>query len=106
MTKARDLASGLNGVRPFAMAAGSTTTSASTGTVTVTFPANRFTQPPIVTASSISGGVWAIYTEIISTPSATSFNVAVNADGAAYPQLVARNLHWHAIQMTSGSANG
>ena len=107
MTRARDLASatpGSTGI-PFRMTAGVATTSSVNGQVTITFPSGRFTATPIFTASNISGGVFALYSEIISV-SSTNATVAVNADGGQYPNLAARTFHYHAIQMTSGSASG
>ena len=96
MTRARDLASGINGVRPFAMASGTVTM---TTPATVTLPAGRFTQTPIVHAtnqnfyaSGVAGTAYASGTSSIQLQwaSGTTSNV----------------MGWTAIQMTSGSASG
>lgn len=102
MTKARDLASGLNGVRPFAMAAGDGATSAASGTATVTFPSGRFTQTPIVTATSTSSA-FALFAEAYNA-STTSVTVAVETSSG--PNLSSRAFSWTAVQMTSGSGAG
>jgi hypothetical protein len=50
MTRARDLASGLNG-KPYAVAIGAVGSVPTTGT-TITFPVGRFTQTPRTTVST------------------------------------------------------
>jgi hypothetical protein len=107
ITRARDLASatpGSTGI-PFRMTAGIATTSAANGRVTIVFPASRFTTTPTITASGVSGGIFALYSEIVSVD-ANGAVIGVNADGSQYPNLIARTLHYQAIQMTSGSASG
>ena len=97
MTRARDLASGLAGVRPFAMASGVTNTSGS-GYATVTFPANRFTQGPQVTGTATTAGSQTTY--VMSTGSSTT-GVTLQTIGST-----ASGVYWVAIQMTSGAASG
>lgn len=105
MTRARDLASGQNGVRPYAMAAGiaslpSLAAGASSG-VTVTFPVNRFTQAPMVTASNTSTDYVTACPNAVSTTSFVFYsrNVYTLAAGASVG-------NWIAVQMTSGAGNG
>lgn len=97
MTKARDLASGLNGVRPFATAAGKVTVNGGTQT-TVTYPAGRFTQQPIVNYSNMNvyGNGSAPVGYVNGT---TSFTVAFGSAGSS-------DIGWIAVQMTSGAAGG
>ena len=95
MTRARDLASGLAGVRPFAMAAGNYYhTSEYTN---ITFPSGRFTQPPRVTANLVAAGAGGsdVLTANITTTGMTFQATPIN-----------RFLDWHAVQMTSGAASG
>ena len=103
MTRARDLASGLNGVRPFAIASGNLN-STSSGLVTVTFPAGRFTQAPRVVASVSNAEAFAF----IASTSTSSFNT--NAFGNFYGQvgnwISPVGINYIAIQMTSGAASG
>jgi hypothetical protein len=103
MTRARDLASGLAGVRPFAMASG-TVTSANSGLVTVTFPASRFTVTPLVVASVHAGEL------IAATGSISTSSFTINAFANFYGQVNVRfngfPIHYQAIQMTSGAASG
>lgn len=98
MTRSRDLASGQNGVRPFAMAAGTTSAMVSANTYyTITLPTSRFTQIPIITATSNNPTIYG-QTIVVVTSTTSSFLIASNA---------ASNLTgWIAIQMTSGSASG
>lgn len=111
MTRARDLASGLNGVRSFASATGSVTASGTLGpangwyftnSTTITLPAGRFTVAPIVTATSaFSGGLTNV--GIDTSPSTSSFSVYVNRNNAS---ANGATVFWTAIQMTSGAASG
>ena len=101
MTRARDLASGQNGIRPFAFASG--TGSAGTGTgVGITLPAGRFTATPIVLVSPSNS------TSTGTTPrqysiSTTGFSVVgVRSDGT----VQSIDFSWVALQMTSGSGAG
>jgi hypothetical protein len=109
MTRARDLASGLAGVRPFAMASGRVTmgniaSGAGVG-VTVTFPSGRFTQVPLV---SVTGNGGSYVTDGWSTcySVTTSSAIIVHVMKAGSPAAVDVVSAWTAVQMTSGAANG
>jgi len=98
MTRARDLASGLAGVRPFAMAAGRATGLTNANYTTITFPAGRFTFAPMVTATGDSlGTAAAFYTTSVTT---SSFGLASSAGTTNV------NAYWIAVQMTSGAGAG
>jgi hypothetical protein len=119
MTRARDLANSTPGTtgQPFATAAGiwsgTSGTYASTwqiawyvAQVSVTFPAGRFTQAPMVTASGegqTAGGVWSVpQIAWVWTVSSTGF---VSLVGNPYGNYGV-NYRWVATQMTSSSAVG
>ncbi len=90
-----------NSQAPFRLSANSVSTN-SGATVTVTFPSGRFSQAPIVTAEVIAHPNVSV-TYVNPAPSTTSFGIrAFTISGG---QLTA-TVHWHAIQMTSGSAGG
>lgn len=98
MSKARDLASGQNGVRPFATASGLTTTI--TGNASVTFPVGRFTQIPSVTvavASTNNTGTSAT----TSSTTTSGFNIFVWSGSTA--STTGRQCWWTAIQQTVDS---
>ena len=98
MTRARDLASGLAGVRPFATAAGSAVPTGGGQYVSITFPSGRFTQAPQVVGTVDGAGATAAYamTANITTSGATLQSLSVSG----------YTIRWIAIQMTSGSASG
>jgi len=107
VTAAETRITSLEGTRPgtsgkaLQFAAGSVTTSASAD-VTVTLPSGRFNVAPIITVTSV-GGVNAVTTPYIATSGTANFTVSLyNTAGAR----VAQNVHWHAVQMTSGTASG
>lgn len=84
---------------PWAMAAGVANVTASFPVVTL--PSGRFTQPPIITAQLYSGaggdiGVGTMVTNVTTT----QFQCRHTATSGTKP------VHWHAVQMKSGSANG
>lgn len=86
---------------PFAMATGtgSVTTSGSSQTFTVNFPAGRFTVAPVVTMITRN----ASYGTIFSTqPSTNSMTVLVGSSAAG----LTVPYQWIAVQMTSGAAEG
>ena len=89
------VAPGYDGV-PFAQAAGEVTTA---GWATVTWPSGRFSQPPKVTAQMISGSGSATGQSAMVTNASNTSCIMRNSEGT-------HTIHWHAIQMTSGSANG
>jgi hypothetical protein len=105
MTRARDLASGLSGVRPFALASGIGTTDGS-GLLTVTFPASRFTVAPVLTATvaSLSGSIPATTLAHGSVTASSATIFSSNSTSGATRTSVPVN--WQAVQMTSGSASG
>jgi hypothetical protein len=115
MSKARDLASGDNGVRPYATSAGTWTGTKATysavwgvrwyvGQVSITFPAGRFTQAPMVMCSGMGGsGVESVphvaWLSGVTTSGFASYVAdSYGAFGATY--------RWVATQMTSSSAVG
>jgi hypothetical protein len=100
-----NVVSGVSRPVSFAMSAGSGTTNGS-GVLTVTFPASRFTQAPLITAtvSSTSGSLYVttLAHTSVTTTGATIFsgNSTNGATRASVP------LNWMAVQMTSGAASG
>jgi hypothetical protein len=106
MTRARDLATGLGGVRPFASANGNLafTSLASNGSqnTTVTFPSGRFTQAPTVVANP-TADAFAQVVGYAAFPSTTSF-ILVRLNFAGATQNVSAS--WIAIQMTPSSGVG
>jgi hypothetical protein len=86
---------------PWAEAAGSAAGPAS-GTVTVTFPAGRFTQPPIVSCQALSHAN-VVVVRMASDPTTTGFTAHAFTVGGAQ---VAVNFNWHAVQMSSGASPG
>jgi hypothetical protein len=91
---------------PYRMAAGAvvvTVSNATAANATVTFPAGRFTQNPIVTALAIGTSVWVAYAAAGANTTAVSLGIR-QIDNAAASATV--TVHWHAIQMTSGSGSG
>ena len=101
------------GAAPFAAAAGVANFSGVGGSVnapiywdnavTVTFPAGRFTQPPIVTVTGrqTSGIVWPI---ISTAPTVNGFTVQGVRVGSLTTS--AMSFSWDAVQMTASSAAG
>lgn len=93
---------------PFAMAAGTAapvwTASTNSAALTVTFPANRFTQGPVVFITNTSAA-GALIGSTYRALSITSASFALN--GAATSVLTTTGaVNWTAIQMTSASASG
>lgn len=102
MTRARDLASGQNGIRPFAIAAGFG--GGNNANVVITFPTGRFTQEPRV--GIFSSSISALATPVVpyfSAKSASSMTVQIktSGDGANIGYF-----DWVAVQMTSTSGSG
>lgn len=82
---------------PVAMAAGLITASSGVWSER-SFPVGRFTQPPIITGSIISGASDAIgATILITNITTTKFLLRMTADASA---------SWVAVQMTPGSSAG
>lgn len=86
---------------PYAVSAGSVTTS-TTGNVTVTFPASRFSQGPMVNVTSVAGSN-AVCMPYVATVNATSMTISLYTTAGA---RVAQQVQWSAIQMTSSSGAG
>lgn len=105
---ALELATKLDAVVPFAMAAGSvvmTITSATNGSASVTFPVGRFTVAPIVTCISAGGtGSSAFYVATTTITTSGMTVQAFNRDNAAATATI--TIHWHAVQMNTGAASG
>jgi hypothetical protein len=91
-------------VIPYAIAAGTATMDGdgtSSLTVTITFPALEFTQPPIVTVGS-GNGLLNASVQSITTSGATVILAHINASSWSAIYI----LQWIAIQMSSSSASG
>lgn len=86
---------------PFTMEASNT--DAGTGTVTVTFTANRFTQAPVVTATVVSSTSGATS---VTMGSPTTSGVTLYVWSGTSAAAVSRTVHWTAVQATSGNAKG
>lgn len=92
----------------YATAAGQATltigTNSASGSVAITFPSGRFSQPPIVNATKAGGGLakYSVWISNITTTGAT-LNV-YSGDGTATTGSLA--IDWTAVQMTSTSAAG
>jgi hypothetical protein len=85
---------------PFIMAAN--TISAFTGNASVTFPASRFTQAPIVTVTMAS--TTSVTSATVASVTTSGFTIYAWAGGSA--GAVSRAAYYQAIQMTSGAAGG
>jgi hypothetical protein len=110
MSKARDLASGQNGVRPFAMAANTLTmsiVSAANTNASVTFPSGRFTEAPVVTTvmANAPGGSQKLVARAINT-SSTGTTVFVYSGDSTATNASNFEIDWIAVQMTSTSGAG
>lgn len=89
---------------PFAFAADTAVTPAG-GSVAVTFPPGRFTQPPIITLGIVSTAIPpAVYQAYHSVPTTSGFTIYTHSSAALAG--VATTIQWQAIQMTSASASG
>lgn len=95
---------------PFRMAAGVATfnlSSQSTVTQTITFPADRFTQPPIVTLTIGSGTNSYLLrpARLNATPTVVSMSVEVGSLSGSNVTATSA-VQWTAVQMTPSSSNG
>lgn len=91
---------------PFAFSAGTTSitlSSAASGSTSVTFPAGRFTQIPIVTFGRGANGNKFVVNNSGLTTSGMTVTVA-SGDGSSYTGTVF--VYWMAVQMASASAAG
>lgn len=91
---------------PYRAAAGTTTTSAAIAAngnlaVNITFPAGRFTQPPILTGNCGNARGTIGFDSI--TTSGAVMSVSNWSDGS---MASGQSLYWHAVQMTPDSAAG
>lgn len=95
-----NVVSGVSRPVPFAIASGSANV---TGSATVTFPASRFTQAPLITANvtTTNGTRWGVSHGVSSTSSVTLYNWNGSSAGT-----VLVGITWVAIQMTSATAAG
>jgi hypothetical protein len=100
-----NVVSGVSRPVSFAMSAGAGTTDGS-GVLTVTFPASRFSQAPLIvaTVASTSGS---LYATTLAHASVTSTGATIfsgnSTNGAARASVP---LNWLALQMTSAASNG
>jgi hypothetical protein len=86
---------------PFAMSAGFLSV---TGTATVTLPASRFTQSPLIFATVLSSSGAAGTSATFGTVGTSSFSLVVWSGSTL--STTARTVHWQALQMTSAAASG
>jgi hypothetical protein len=86
---------------PFAMAIGTVSV---TGNATVTLPASRFTQAPLISVSVLSASGASGTSATFGTPTTSSFTVYVWTGSTA--SASARTVHWQATQMTSAASAG
>jgi len=100
-----NVVSGVSRPVSFAMSAGAGTTDGS-GVLTVTFPASRFSQAPLIvaTVASTSGSLYAttLAHASVTTTGATIFS-GNSTNGAARASVP---LNWLALQMKSATSNG
>jgi len=89
------------GILPFAMATGSVSV---TGNATITLPASRFTQAPLISVSVLSASGASGSSVTFGTSTTASFTTYVWSGAAA--STTSRTVHWTAIQMTSSSSAG
>ena len=87
---------------PYAMESGVTPT-AITGSGSISFTSGRFTQPPIVIVTAVSGNNTATSVTI---GTVTTSSAAVYIWSGTSASTSAKVLHWTAIQMTSTTAAG
>lgn len=105
---ALELATKLDAVVPFAMAAGSgtiTITAATSGSVTLTYPTGRFSVAPIVTVANLGGsGSSQVYLGVTANSASSVTITAYQRDNATVTATI--TVHYHAVQMNTGAANG
>jgi len=95
--------SGVSRPIPFSMQAG-TATSSLTG-VTVTFTASRFTQAPLVTATTTNGSLGNTNPAIVTVGTVSSSSVVFWVTGGGV-QVAGQGIAYHAVQMKSATAAG
>lgn len=106
VSKDGHIRSNLSGAIPWAQSAGTVTftnqAAGTTGSIAVTFPAGRFTQPPIVQATVRTSDPKARGVAV-SDPTTTGFTLYFY-NGAT--GTITNSVGWTAIQMASGNASG
>ena len=90
--------------RPFAVASGTSTSTA--GAVVVSYPANRFTVTPLVICQKVQDGNFSLGNGWVITANSTASFTYIWADAYAGSGQAGRILHYQAIQMTATSAAG
>ena len=100
-TGSRIALAGVNG-NPFRMAANSTFFNTGVTSVTVTLPAGRFTQAPMITTSATPTGNVAMFSLVFNVTT-TSFTQYLYGGSYTAGTISA---YWIAVQMTSGAAGG
>ena len=111
LSRARDLASAAPGTsgKPFAMASGTVAYTIPSGNnatnVTVTYPASRFSQTPILSTGMLVGGNFDHHANIQSNGS-SSATVRLFTNSGTTGGAWGGTIYWVAIQMTSGAASG
>jgi hypothetical protein len=91
---------------PYAVAAGTanvTLAAATQGTASVTFPAGRFTQNPMLLATIVLGTAQVAYVRSTGTITKDGAGLAVNTTPALSTTYT---VHWLAIQMVTGAGPG
>jgi hypothetical protein len=87
----------------YAMQAGSATST--TSGVTVTFTASRFTQTPLVTATTINGSLGNTNPAIVTVGTISTSSAVLWVTGGGV-QVAGAVIHYHAVQMKSATAAG
>lgn len=95
--------SGVSRPIAFSMQAG-TATSTTTG-VTVTFATSRFTQAPLITATTNNGSLGNTNPAIVTTGTISSTSAVFWVTGGGV-QVAGAVIHYHAVQMKSATAAG
>ena len=85
---------------PYAMESGTVT---GTGTATINFTSGRFSTPPIVLLTVVSGNNTATSATLGTVTSSTA---PVNIWTGTSASTTSKTIHWTAIQMTSTTAAG
>ncbi len=90
--------------RPFAVAAGTSTSAA--GATTVTYPSNRFSVTPILVFQEVKDGNYFVGAGFSVTAQSASAFTYVYADSYGGAGQSGRVIHYHAFQMTATTAAG
>jgi hypothetical protein len=106
MSKARDLASGQDGVRPFVMNAQFATitvASGGSGDLVFTFPSGRFNATPIVTLGTDSGSTSSAHAYRITALNTSAATIRINNGTGG---SLTYEIWMTAVQMTSTTGAG